>query len=350
MWLLSLRDLQWRKRRFAIAIVITAVVFAMTLILSGVSASFTNEVTRTVAAMHADAFVVPRGASGPFTSTGAFPEAAVQNIRRIDGVERADPFTVSRLWIGGGHGKLKDVNLLGYRPGGLGAPHVEHGRLPTNQLEVVADDRLHENVGTTIDLGGHRAKVVGDVHGTGWFAGTPAVYVQLSDAQRLSFAGQHLISGIAISGRINEAPRGMKVMSNAQVRADLRRPLISATQSLQFISVLLWLVAAGVIGSIVYLTSLDRLRDMAVCKAIGVGTRGVAATLLAQAVLLALTAAAISAVLARLLQPTFPLSVEIPAAAWWALPVIAVGIGAVSSVAALRRAIAVDPAIAFGGA
>jgi putative ABC transport system permease protein len=347
-WLLSLRDLQWRKRRFAIAIAVTAVVFAMTLILAGVSASFSNEVTRTVDSMHADAFVVPRGASGPFTATGAFPASAVDAVRHLPGVERADPFTVSRLWVGGG--KLKDVNLLGYRPGGLGAPEVRHGRLPAAPMEVVVDDRLGKAVGATIDLGGQRARVVGDAHGASWFAGTPAVYVRLADAQRLSFAGQPLISAVAVRGRVAQAPPGMKVMTNAQVRTDLHRPLLSATQSLQFISVLLWLVAAGVIGSIVYLTSLERVRDMAVCKAIGVGTAGVAATLLAQAVVLALTAAAISALLAKLLQPTFPLAVEIPATAWYALPIVAVAIGVLSSIAALRRAIAVDPASAFGAA
>ena len=348
MWLLSLRDLQWRKRRFAIAIAVTAVVFAMTLILAGVSASFSNEVERTVASMRADAFVVPSGSSGPFTTTGAFPESALSAVRRQPGVDRADPFSVSRMWVGGS--PLKDVNLLGYRPGGLGTPQLREGRLPAAPMEIVADDRLGAEVGATVNLGGRRALVVGEVHGASWFAGTPAVFMRLTDAQRLSFAGQRLISGIAVAGELTEAPRGMKVMTNDEVRTDLRRPLLSATQSLQFISVLLWLVAAGVIGSIVYLTSLERVRDMAVCKAIGVGTAGVAVTLLVQAIVLALAAAAIAAVLARLLAPTFPMSVEIPGRAWWALPVIAIGIGVLSSAAALRRAVAVDPATAFGGA
>jgi putative ABC transport system permease protein len=47
-WLISLRDLQWRRRRFGIAVVANALVLALGLLLSGVSASFDNEIERTV--------------------------------------------------------------------------------------------------------------------------------------------------------------------------------------------------------------------------------------------------------------------------------------------------------------
>ncbi len=40
MWLISLRDLQWRRRRFLIAVVATAMMFALALVLTEVSASF----------------------------------------------------------------------------------------------------------------------------------------------------------------------------------------------------------------------------------------------------------------------------------------------------------------------
>ena len=38
MWLVSLRDLQWRRRRFLIAVVATALVFAMSLLMAGADA------------------------------------------------------------------------------------------------------------------------------------------------------------------------------------------------------------------------------------------------------------------------------------------------------------------------
>ena len=52
----ALRDLQWRKRRFVIAIVGTGLVFAMTLVLTGLANGFRVEATRTVDSLGVDAF------------------------------------------------------------------------------------------------------------------------------------------------------------------------------------------------------------------------------------------------------------------------------------------------------
>ena len=68
-----------------------------------------------------------------------------------------------------------------------------------------------------------------------------------------------------------------------------------------------------------------------------------------QAVVVALLAAALGVVLAQLLAPVFPMIVVVPMRAYLALPVIAIAIGLLASVAGLRRAVAVDPALAFGG-
>src|SRR5450631_2092425 len=69
----SLRDLQWRRRRFLIGVLAAGLVFALTLLMSGVSASFGNEIKNTVVAFNVDEWVVPSGVSGPFTSSRVFP-------------------------------------------------------------------------------------------------------------------------------------------------------------------------------------------------------------------------------------------------------------------------------------
>ena len=48
MWLVSLRDLQWRRRRFLIAVVATALVFAMSLLMAGADAGLTSETLKGV--------------------------------------------------------------------------------------------------------------------------------------------------------------------------------------------------------------------------------------------------------------------------------------------------------------
>jgi putative ABC transport system permease protein len=86
-----------------------------------------------------------------------------------------------------------------------------------------------------------------------------------------------------------------------------------------------------------------------VLKAIGVPTRSIAAGLAMQAVIVALLAALVGAGLSMLLGPLFPMQVIVPVQAFVALPVIAVLIGLIASATGLRRAVSVDPALAFGG-
>ncbi|CKT45899.1 putative glutamine-transport transmembrane protein ABC transporter [Mycobacterium tuberculosis] len=47
--------------------------------------------------------------------------------------------------------------------------------------------------------------------------------------------------------------------------------------------------------------------------------------------------------------PLFPMTVVVPLSAFVALPAIATVIGLLASVAGLRRVVAIDPALAFGG-
>ena len=123
MWLIAARDLQFRRRRFLIAIVATGLVFGIALLLDGASTNINDETDRIVGLFHADGFVVARRATGPFTTTVVIPD---DRPSAPDRGGRADPFLVSRATVRAG--KLVDVNLVGYRPGGLGTPPIDEGR------------------------------------------------------------------------------------------------------------------------------------------------------------------------------------------------------------------------------
>jgi putative ABC transport system permease protein len=112
---------------------------------------------------------------------------------------------------------------------------------------------------------------------------------------------------------------------------------------------LLWIVAAMIIGSVIYLSALERGRDFAVMKATGSSSRSLLAGLSIQSVLLSLAAAVLAIGVARLLRPLFPIPLAIPMRAVLLLPLIALVVGLLASVSAIRRAVSVDPALAFGG-
>jgi putative ABC transport system permease protein len=134
------------------------------------------------------------------------------------------------------------------------------------------------------------------------------------------------------------------------VRTDLTRPLASAIQTIGLLNVLLWIIAAGIIAAILYMSALERVREFAVIKAMGAANGFVVVGLASQAVVLALAAAVVAFALALVLAPAFPMSVEIPIAAYVELIIVAVTVGCVGSLAGLRRVLTVDPSVAFGGA
>jgi len=65
---------------------------------------------------------------------------------------------------------------------------------------------------------------------------------------------------------------------------------------------------------------------------------------------LAICSAIAALLLSFIIGPLLPMTVEVPLSGYIALPIVAIIVGLLSSLFGLRRAVAVDPALAFGGA
>jgi putative ABC transport system permease protein len=345
----SLRDLQWRRRRFLISVLATGLVFALALLISGISASFHNEVGRAVRAFHADEWLVAQTSTGPFTSSALFGDSAAADVKAQNpDVTAASPIAILRFTVQ--TSRLRDINVIGVVPNSIGMPKLADGRPAENAGEVLADRSLNVPVGRRLVIGGKPFTVVGRTNGVSYFAGTPTVFMTLKDAQALSLGSQPLASAIVVRGHVTTPPAGLHTLTNEAAIKDLRRPLQSASGTVDILRVLLWLVAAGIIGSVLYLQAIERTRDFAVFKATGVTGRSLAGGLALQAVILAISAALVAIVMALLLGPLMPMNVETPGSTFIVLPVVAVIVGLLASVSGLRRAVGVDPALAFGGA
>ncbi len=347
----ALRDLQWRRRRFAIAIIGTALVFALTLVLTGLSDGFSTEANRTVGQLHVSGWVVKQGASGPFLGAVPLQAESADQVSSIPGVVRAGA-TVFTAEVVNIRGVTRNVNVFGAGPVGPGLPATSSGHPPASAGEVAISSKLPGfKLGDQLVLAGHPFTVVGKVSSSTALAGVPNVFLTLADAQRVAFANQPVASAIAYVGTLHgPPPAGFVALSNKEARADLLRPMKQAHSAIAFLSTLLWLVAAMIVGSLSYLSALERQRDFAVFKATGVSTPSILAGLALQAVVISVVAAVIGAFIAAVLGPAFPMQVSITRDAMLFLPVIAVIVGLVASISGLRRVAAVDPALAFGGA
>ncbi|MGH9136202.1 MAG: ABC transporter permease [Acidimicrobiales bacterium] len=342
MWWISARDMQWRRRRFAIAVVGAGMVFALALLISGISSGFRVEARRTVDAIGGDGWVMRAGTAGPITSIATVPSGAADVLDRTPGVAGADPIVVVRSAVRG-----EQVLLVGHTPSGLGSPPVDRGRASVRRGEAVVDRRLGADIGDRISVGGTPAEVVGLVRGVTVQAGVPAVFVTIADARDIAFDGRELATAVLVEGRPDALPRGTHLLSPADVRDDALSPLRDAIEAIDIMRVLLWVVAAVIIGSIVYLSALERVRDFAVLKALGASSGSLITGLAIQSILVSVLAAVLSSGLTQLLLPVFPLPVEVSTTALLLLPAIAVAVGLVASLAGARRAIVADPSAAF---
>ena len=347
MWLITLRDLQWRRRRFVIAVIVAGMAFALNLVMSGILQHMRNESVRTVAMYPNASWVVTHGATGPFTTSQFVSTATVDDVRRGPGVSGASPLLLVRSTI-----DRLDVNIIGYELGGLTAPRrLSKGSLAVGRGEAIVDVSLHRHVGDTLTFAGREYRVVATTTNTTFYFSMPTVFLAIDDVQDQFLAGQRLASAIVVTGdRTVVAPPGLDVLTSAQVKADLDRPLATTSQTLDIINGLLRVMAGGTIGAIVYLTVLERTRDFAVFKAIGASAWRMAVGVSLEGVVLSLCAAGVAVVLSTVLAPTFPFPVEIPNRARLELVAVAVAIGVLASLLGVRRVAKVDPALAFGGA
>jgi putative ABC transport system permease protein len=348
---ITLQDLRFRARQFVIAVVGAGLVFAMTLLLAGMAAGFSVEVNQTVAGMGAQSWVLPAGSVGRIASLSPMASSAASTVGHSIGVTAASPVIVVPQAAQLAGQPARSVNLVGYRPGQpLGGPgEVITGSPLTASGQAVVDARLDLGIGRQFMISGHSFHVVGVVTDRTLLGGEPNAYVSLRDAQDVVFGGRSLIDAVLITGHPRTLPAGYADYSNAQIdRASLAQ-LASAVSSINNSRLFMWLIAAIIVAALVYVTALERTRDFAVLKAVGASTSLLFAGLAAQAVVVALAAAVIAAVLSNFMTGIFDQPVDIPTNAFVILPLSALIVGLIASLAALHRAASVDPAAAFAG-
>jgi len=345
MLLLTFRDLMYRKTRFVVVTILGAVVFALLFVMTGLVNQFNLEPADTVEQFGADEWVLPEGVSAPFTSVSVMPAAA------FDAVDAAtkSPVVITRSSLSDG-GTPEEVVLVGFEPGGLGAPQIVEGRIPEGPGEAAVDVTAGVEVGDDVALAGEPFTVVGLTENTTVLAGIPFTYLTLPEAQMLAFTTTQVISSVLVSGDLGPLPPGLASLTSDDVVEQTLAPLDGAIASIDLVRALLWIVAAIIVGAVVYLSALDRQRDFAVLKAVGTSNSSLLGSLALQAVLIALGAVALAAIIQIFLAPQFPLPVTVPSRAFWQLPLLAVIMALAAGAIGMRKVLRSDPSQAFSGA
>jgi len=340
----SLRDLKWRRRRFVITVVGAALILTMTVVMAALSESFDAEASAMVHSFGADSYVYSSHANGPFVGGLTMSGTTTAQVAALRGVRSARGGVFYQAPVL--HVSSKLVNVFGIDPADV--PPVQTGTRTLRSGDVVVSTKLDHAVGSTIMLGGRAFKVVGTAHST-ILAGIPNIFLTLSDAQKVYFHGASLVTFVLVHGKPARLPAGLAEASPKQTAQNLVAPMAEARGAFTFVAALLWIVAALIIGSVTYLSVLERTRDFAVLKATGVSNRALFVGVGLQAVIIALVSAAAGLGIAAAIAPSFPMEVTITPALVVVIPLVALAVGLVASGAGVRRVATIDPVVAFGG-
>ncbi|HTX00870.1 MAG TPA: FtsX-like permease family protein [Acidimicrobiales bacterium] len=344
----TVADLVQRARQFLIAVVGTAVVLGVALVVAGMAQGFTAEVSQTVHGFGADSLVLSRAAEARISAFADFPSADAALVATSPGVRRADPILLDPNQVARWSGHSATVYIAGVTIGGIGNPtELTSGHPLAGPEQAVADSLLGVGSGGRLVVGGLRFDVVGTVSGRSLLGGIPLVYVPLGEAQQLAVHGRPYITGVLTTGFPRRVPSGLQAESPDQVDAATVAQMSGAIQSLRASEWLMWAVAVIIVAALLYVVALERRRDFAVLKALGASTAALFAGLVLEAILATLVASALGLLLSVVLSPLMAEQVDVPTLAYLTLPLIAMALGVVASVAAVRQIARVDPASAF---
>lgn len=342
-------DLRFRYRQFLIAVIGAAVVLAMALLLSGLANGFKTELRTTVGAIGADRWILSPEAHGRITSVSAFDAGVIQQISSEPGVTRADGIVILPQEVMRAGSKLVTVTVIGVTPGGLGMPSAHGGRSVGATGQVVVDVRTDVKLGTTVAFGKKSFDVAGTTHDRTINGGVPIVYMSLHDAQQSLLGDRPVVTAVVTKGVPREAPAGLEMFTTGRVESETLATLSNAVASIKNSRTMMWVIAAIIVAALIYVAALQRVRDFAVLKALGSSSRMLFASLCLQAVIITLCGAALALVLSQFMTGVFVQPVDVSTTSYATLPLVAVVVGVVASLVALRQATGADPAAAFAG-
>jgi len=343
MLLLTIRDHQHRRSRVAVVTVLVTLILTLLFLMTGLVHQLKTESHKMVESIGVDDWIVAEGVSGPITAVSVLPMSLLQDVG-----PGAGPVVVARSTLFMPDGSDTETVVFGHVAGQPGSPTTVSGRAPASTGEAAVDETLGLAIGDQISIGGVELEVVGITRDTTVLAGLPFAFIDLGVAQQMAFDNTDRVS--AFLGAFDDSPpNGTTNLSAAQVADDAIGPIESAVASIDLIRVLLWVVAAIVVAAVIFLSALERSRDFAILKAVGASGRSLGAGLAIQAVVIVAIGSALAALIATLIEPVFPLAVDVPTSAYWTVPLVAVLVGLVAASFGVRRVSRTDPASAFGG-
>ena len=370
-----LKDMAYRRTRVVLTAIGITVLILLILFLGGIMNGMRIQATQYVNSTGADIWISAEGSGGAFIGFSMLIEEYMASLNVAPGLEphSASPlvFAQARPII---RGKPSKAIVVGYQPGKLGGPaHALEGRMFAKSkytdyspeaevdLEVVVDENMGLEIGERIVIGGKELKVVGKVQSLMFVLDTPLLFMNVRTAQhvllgnypRVNMMIAKSVKGVPpekVAKQFEYSPLKIEVRTLQQTIDDIiDYYVVSPMRAVTFLRVMLWLAAGILVGMITYVTTLEKTQEIGVLKAIGASNMYVMQLILKQVVLISIVGVLCGLILAFVFAAAAPIFVSIHLFESIIVAVISFLVCCLSGYLAARKAVAVDPMLAFRG-
>lgn len=288
------RNLFAERRRAFLGIAGVTTALLLVLALNGLFAGSMQQITRTIDTSPADVFVAQAGVRNMHMVYSSIPARTVERVRAVPGVAWADPLLYDLDALVGAGGRRQLSYVFGYEPGRNGGPErLASGREP-GAGEIVLDRigaaRVGARIGSVVEVFGARWRVSGLTADLTNIVNSVS-YVRLGDfAAARNLNG--VISYVLVGSRGSPETLARRIAAatgvSAQTRAQFSRQERTAVQDMstdlmRIMTFAAFLIGLAVIALTLYASTLSRLREMGVMKALGARSRRLARIVIAQA-------------------------------------------------------------------
>jgi len=364
---LARRSLLRDRVRLAISVGAFGFAVLLVLLLRGIMDGTVAKSTTYIDRVGADVFVSGPGVRNMALAASALPASVVEELAGAPGVERSSGILRMEVMASGPEAQMPAV-LLGYVPGASpGGPwKLREGRVLSGSGEAVADsvlaDEIGAKMGSTVEVGGLRLRVVGISSGTAALAGK-LLFISLADAQEVlrmpgvvGFVLLQLADGVdanSIARELGAAHPELTVQTRSELSRNDREVLSGLfVTPITMMSRVGLLVGLAIVGLTMYTTTSERLRDFGVLKAMGAPSRYLFQTVIAQAIALGLAGFVFGVVAAVLAGPIIEGIAPEIASEVRLMPAVltlgeVLGMSLAGAIIPVARIIGVDPQIVF---
>ena len=376
MGLLARRNLFHDKVRFAVTL--TGIVFALVLIIIqfGLFLGFTTTTSNNIDHSGADLWVVFHGV-GYFDTGRTFSERKFYQVLSTPGVERAEKYMQAFARWKRPDGRIENVQMIGFHPGsGLGEPwNVVQGSVADLQQEdTVLVDELYrekldvEKIGDRVEIGNHRARVVGFTRGIRSFTTSPFVYAKFKSSLDYTnpISTEDSTAYILVKAAAGVLPRDLQQRLRDRLTdvdvyttADFSRKTrfywmftTGAGLAVLTAAVMGLIVGIAVVAQTIYAATMDHIREYGTLKAMGATNQYLYRVLIEQAIWSAVLGYGVAMIVAHFIVQASEKGGALILMPWpmaAGMLVLAVVMCIAAALVSINKVTRIDPAMVFRG-